>query len=103
MTKLTLEEVKHIATLAKLQLSEDEINKFPSQLSSVLDHVGELSGVDTQGVKPTSQTTGLENVFRSDEMLANSTLTQDEATSGTDSIYNGYFKVKAVLENRSDK
>jgi aspartyl-tRNA(Asn)/glutamyl-tRNA(Gln) amidotransferase subunit C len=66
--KLSKDEVKHIALLARLGLSEEEIEKYSNQLSSILDYVEQLKEVDTQGVEPTAQVTGLENVMRQDVM-----------------------------------
>ena len=103
MAKLTKDEVLHVAKLAKLELTDTEVDKFTSQLSSVLDYFSELSEVDIKDTEPTSQTTGLTNVFRDDNVVGQVSLTQDEALSGTDETYNGYFKVKAILEERSDK
>lgn len=102
MAKLTKTDVAHAAKLAKLNLAEDEMKKFLPQLSSIISHISELGAVDTEGVDPTSQTTGLENVFRQDE-VAPSSLDQSKALSGTDNIHNGYFKVDAILIERSDK
>ena len=103
MAKLTRQDVLHVAKLAKLDLTEEEIEKFTSQLSSVVDYFSDLSEVDTEGVEPTSQTTGLENVKREDATKSDEVLTQDEALSGTEETYNGYFKVDAILAERSDK
>lgn len=101
MAKLKKEDVLHVAKLAKLDLSSQEIDKFTSQLSSVLDHFDELSQVETEDVAATSQTTGQENIARKD--VAANSLTQDEALSGSEKIYNGYFKVDAILSERTDK
>lgn len=103
MAKLSKSEVQHVAKLAKLDLTEKEIEKYAIQLSSIVDFISELSEVDTEGIEPTSQTTGLENVFRDDVIDSANYLTQDEAVSGSDKIYNGYFKVPAILAERSDK
>lgn len=103
MAKLTRADVLHVAKLAKLNLSEEEIVKFTSQLSTVVDYFGELSNVDTTNIEPTSQTTGLTNVFREDIVTSNQSLTQDQALSGTDKTHNGFFKVPAILEGRTDK
>jgi aspartyl-tRNA(Asn)/glutamyl-tRNA(Gln) amidotransferase subunit C len=103
MVKLTKDDVLHIAKLAKLRLDDSEIDKYASQLSSVIDYFSELSSVDTKDVEPTSQTTGLEDVYRKDEIIPTGSLTQEEALSGSDKVYNGYFKVKAILEGRADK
>lgn len=103
MHKLTKIDVKHVAKLAKLYLSEDEIDNYLKQLSSVIDYISELSEVNTESVEPTSQTTGLENIFRSDEIIGDNRLSQEEALSGSENVYNGYFKVAAILSERTDK
>lgn len=103
MTRLTKEEVLHIAKLAKLNLSDEKIAKFTEQLSKVVDFVSQLSEVDVKGIEPTSQTTGLENVYREDKKSAKESLNEDGALSGTDKAYNGYFKVDAILTERTDK
>jgi aspartyl-tRNA(Asn)/glutamyl-tRNA(Gln) amidotransferase subunit C len=102
MARLSKADVLHVAKLAKLNLSESEIEKFLPQLSNIVNHISELSKVDTSGVEPTSQTTGLTDVFKGDE-VKESGITQDKALSGTEQTYNGYFKVPAILEGRSDK
>ena len=99
MARLTRDEVSHVARLAKLDLSEAEINKFLPQLTKVVDFVSQLNEVDTKQVEPTSQTTGLENVFRPDK-LQGETLTQDETLSGTELTQKGYFVVKQVINKK---
>lgn len=64
--KLTKDQVKHVAALARLGLSDVETEKFQSQLSGILDYVEQLGKVDTEGVLPTAQVTGLLNVTRED-------------------------------------
>ena len=103
MANLTKSDVLHVAKLAKLNLTDEEIEKFTPQLSQIIEYVGELSKVDTNNIDPTTQTTGLKDVLREDETSGEELLTQDEALSGTDSAHNGYFKVEAVLTERSDK
>lgn len=90
MMKLTKKDVLHVAKLAKLTLTPKEITKFQEQLSKIVDYISQLSEVDTANLEPTSQTTGLENVFRIDEIKSTS-LTQ----------HNGYFVVNAVLDKES--
>ena len=68
--KLTKKEVEHIAYLARLGLTEEEKGKFAEQLSSILDYVEQLKEVNTDGVEPTAQVTGLENVLRPDSIAA---------------------------------
>ena len=103
MAKLIKKDVLHVAKLANLNLTDSEIAKFLPQLSSVVDFVSQLNEVDTEGIEPTAQVTGLENVTRADLVKTENCLTQEEALSGTDKTYNGYFKVKAILEGRTDK
>ncbi len=67
-TIITEEEVRHIAKLAKLKLSDDEVKKFQGELSNILNLVGMLEEADTEGVEETSQVTGLTNVFGADEV-----------------------------------
>ncbi|HCW32458.1 MAG: glutamyl-tRNA amidotransferase subunit C, aspartyl-tRNA(Asn)/glutamyl-tRNA (Gln) amidotransferase subunit C [Candidatus Peregrinibacteria bacterium GW2011_GWE2_39_6] len=65
---LSGDQVRHVAKLARLALSEVEVVKFSKQLSAVLDYMAILNEVDTEGVAPTSQVTGLKNVDRVDEI-----------------------------------
>lgn len=64
--KLTKEQVLHVAKLARLGLREDEISKFQTQLSGILDYVEMLNEVNTDGIEPTAQVTGLKNVTEED-------------------------------------
>lgn len=66
--KLTKQQVEHVAMLARLGLSEAEIEKFQTQLSGILDYVEQLNEVNTEGISPTAQVTGLTNVMRADEV-----------------------------------
>lgn len=100
MQKIKKEEIKHIAKLANLEISEKEIEKYSKQLSSVVDYVGQLDEVETKNVTPTSQTTGLINVKRKDKINLNNSLTVEESLLGTDETLNNYFKVKAILEEK---
>jgi aspartyl-tRNA(Asn)/glutamyl-tRNA(Gln) amidotransferase subunit C len=94
---LTIDEVRHVAQLAKLTLSDEELVKFQTQLSAILDYVRQLQAVDTTGVEETSQVTGLENVLRDDVVVEN--LSNEEALSNVKSKHKGYVKVPGVLEN----
>lgn len=87
--------VKHVAKLANLPLSEGEEKKFENQLSETLKYIEGLNEVDTKNVNPTDHVTGQENVFRTD--TTSPSLSQDEALANTKNKHNGMFKVKAVL------
>ena len=89
-------DASHIAKLANLPLSSEEKSKFEKQLEETIKYVEELENVNTKGIEPTSQVTGLENVTREDS--AKPSLTQDDALSNTKTAYNGFFKVNAIFE-----
>jgi aspartyl-tRNA(Asn)/glutamyl-tRNA(Gln) amidotransferase subunit C len=97
MGKLTKFDVEHVAKLANLNLSSEETKKYTDQLGKIVDFVSELSEVNTSNLEPTSQTTGLEDVYRVDEIKEENVLKIEEALSGTDKIYNNAFKVNAIL------
>ena len=61
------DQVLHVAKLARLELSEDEVSKMADELSGILDHVDRISALDLEGVEPTSHVIELENVWRADE------------------------------------
>jgi aspartyl-tRNA(Asn)/glutamyl-tRNA(Gln) amidotransferase subunit C len=61
------EQVLHVARLARLNLTEPEVERMANELSGVLEHVGKISELDLDGVEPTSHVIALENVFRADE------------------------------------
>lgn len=73
MSNLTSDQVRHIAKLARLRLSEEEVKKFTPELSSIFGYIDMLSEVDTKGVEATAQVTGQENVFRADEIRTQAT------------------------------
>jgi len=87
MHKLSVKDVEHVARLAKLTLIPAEVRKFQKQLVKVLDYIGQLDKVNTANIKPTSQTTGLENVFREDRINPQEMLT-----------FNDYFTVKQIIK-----
>lgn len=94
--KLTDEEIKHIALLARLGISETEVEKFRGQLSDILENFEILQEVDTSDVQPTSQVTGLRNVVKEDEVIPS--LTQREILANAPQEEDGFFKIRAVLE-----
>lgn len=92
---LTKDQVKHIAQLAQLSLTEKEIEKFRRQLSVVLDYFQQLKKLDTGQVKATSQVTGLENIYQEDRPTPS--LSQKEALAEAKNKQKGYFKTKRIL------
>ncbi|HVX48391.1 MAG TPA: Asp-tRNA(Asn)/Glu-tRNA(Gln) amidotransferase subunit GatC [Candidatus Saccharimonadales bacterium] len=68
MAKLTREDVLKLARLARLDLTEEEIEEFRSELSEILQYVEQLQSVDVSGLEPTNQVTGLTDITRPDEI-----------------------------------
>ena len=66
---LTPTQVRHIAKLARLTIRDDEVSKFTKELSAILDYIEKLKEVNTTGVEPMSQITGLKNVTRLDTII----------------------------------
>ncbi len=93
---LTREEVLHIAQLAHLGLSEDEVPKFQEQLSEILDHFEALRALDTEGVPPTSHPLPLESVMREDEVAPS--LPVADVLANAPNAEDDLFRVRAVLE-----
>lgn len=98
MSALSSRDVLHLASLASLELNKTEVEELKKELSDVLNYFSELQKLNTEDVPPTSQTTGLETVFRNDETNTETLLTVESATSGTDKIHNNYFVVPAVID-----
>lgn len=95
--KLSSEAVKKIAKLAKLQLSDEEVEKFAVQLSEILSNAEMLNEIDTTGVEPIAQITGLQNVSFADEIetcdLGDKLLGQSPMP-----IQDHMIKVKSIFE-----
>lgn len=96
--KLSKNQIQHIANLARLELTDEELEKYGGQLSDVLSYVDQLSEVDTAGVLPTAQVTGLENVLRADEIEEWNEQEREAALSQAPEREERFVKVKRVLE-----
>ncbi|MFC2022343.1 Asp-tRNA(Asn)/Glu-tRNA(Gln) amidotransferase subunit GatC [Chloroflexota bacterium] len=94
--KLSHKEVLHIALLARLGLTEAEVDKFSEQLSNILENFEILQQVDTSGVPPTAQSIALQNVVSDDEVAPS--LPQDQVLANAPHKEGEFFKVRAVLE-----
>lgn len=95
---LTKEEVQHIAELARIELTEQEITRFQGDLTRVLDYIDQLKEVDTTGVEPTAQVTGLVNRLRVDEAQPIDEATRQRLLDAAPERDGNLFKVKAVFE-----
>jgi len=94
--KLSREEVLHIALLARLGLTEDEVDRFREQLSNILENFEVLQQIDTTGVPPTTQSIDLQNVIRNDEMAPS--LPPEQVLANAPRKEGEFFRVRPVLE-----
>ncbi|KKR05399.1 MAG: glutamyl-tRNA(Gln) amidotransferase subunit C, aspartyl-tRNA(Asn)/glutamyl-tRNA (Gln) amidotransferase subunit C [Candidatus Peregrinibacteria bacterium GW2011_GWC2_39_14] len=97
---LSEEEVKHIAKLARIRLTDAEIKKFSTQLTDILEYVKILEEVDVTNVEPTSQVTGLKDVMREDVVGdgGNSVIGADLLKCSPLPVQNNQIKVKPVIK-----
>lgn len=95
--KLTSEQVKKVAKLANLPISDEEVEKYTDQLSQILEYIDLLNKLDTTNVEPTFNVTGAKNVLMSDTSLE--CLPQEDALQNGPNTKNGFFVTKGVFEN----
>jgi aspartyl-tRNA(Asn)/glutamyl-tRNA(Gln) amidotransferase subunit C len=91
MSKITVDEVRRVAALAKIAVTDQEAEKLAKELDSILGYVRQLESVDTTGLEPTYQVTGLTNVTRKDEVI-------DYGTSREDLLENAPRKRDGQIE-----
>ena len=92
---ISTEDVAHVATLARLRLSDDELERFTDQLAAVLEHARDVEALDTAGVPPTAHPLPLVNVLR-DDVVAPS-LDRDEVLGQAPAVEADRFRVPRIL------
>ncbi|OGE64421.1 hypothetical protein A3J13_00370 [Candidatus Daviesbacteria bacterium RIFCSPLOWO2_02_FULL_36_8] len=90
-------DVKKVAKLASLPLSEAEEEKYSKQLSKILEYIDQLNEVNTENVEPTYNVSGLSNVLRPDE-VGGRTISQEDAISNAPKKKDGFIITKGVFE-----
>ncbi len=91
---ITTEDVLHVARLARLELSGDEVERMREQLSAILEAVGKVAELDLEGVEPTAHPLDLVNVLAEDEPRPS--LPREEALANAPDLEDGFFGVPAV-------
>ena len=91
---ITIKDVEHVAKLARLELSEEEKEKFTHQLGDVLAHVEMMNEVDTTGVEPMNHPIDFVNVMREDKKIYENT--REELMSNAPDIEGEFFKVPKI-------
>ncbi len=93
--RLTREDVAHVAALARLHLSDEELDLYTGQLAQVLDHAADVASLDLAGVVPTAHAMAVTNVLRLDEPRA--CLDRDEVLGQAPSVEDYRFRVPRIL------
>lgn len=97
MSKVSKEEVKSISYLARLELSDEDVEKYQSELSNILGYVEMINQADVSDVEPMDNITGLVDACRGD-IKNPSNLNRDEILGNAPDKKEGYIKVKSVLD-----
>jgi aspartyl-tRNA(Asn)/glutamyl-tRNA(Gln) amidotransferase subunit C len=95
---LTIEEVQHIANLARLELSDEELERYRGQLSSILDYFQQLQTLDTESIPPTTSVSADEAPLRTDE--ARSGLAPNDLLQNAPQVEEGQFRVPPIFEGK---
>ncbi len=93
--RITAADVEKVAKLARLRLTDDELQRFTSQLGDVLEHAADLQSLDLEGVAPMAHPVHLRNVFRPDEPAE--PMDRSEVLASAPSTEDGQFRVPPVL------
>ncbi len=96
MTQISRDDVLHLAQLSSLQLTDDEINSLQQDITNILGYVEQLSELDTAGVEPTYQVTGLTNIWR-DDVVDQSDVTREQLLALAPEQQDNSVKVPKVL------
>ena len=96
MSSIDQQTVRHVAHLARLNLTDEEIERMTVELSAILDYVRQLSELNTENVPPTAHAVAVSNVFRDDEVRPG--LDTHEALRNAPQIHGDFFQVPKVLD-----
>ena len=94
--KITIDEVRHLALLTRINMTEDEMEVMRGQMSDILDSIEVLNQVDTEGVEPTAHSTGVDSVLREDESLPSIPI--EDALLNAPNVHDDFIRVRAVFE-----
>ena len=95
MARISRDDVAHVARLARLDVAEDELDRFAEQLGAVLEHAADVAALDTAGVPPTAHPFPLSNVLRED--VVRPSLDRDEVLAMAPAAEDGRFRVPRIL------
>ncbi len=93
--RISTEQVAHVARLARLDLTDDELEHYTDQLAAILDHAADIEALDLEGVEPMTHPVPLVNVLRED--IVRPCLDRDEVLAAAPAAESGRFKVPPIL------
>ncbi|HYK72643.1 MAG TPA: Asp-tRNA(Asn)/Glu-tRNA(Gln) amidotransferase subunit GatC [Pseudoneobacillus sp.] len=96
MSRISMDEVKHVANLARLAITEDEADKLTKQLDSIITFAEQLNELDTEGIEPTTHVLNMKNILREDKAAEG--LPREEVLKNAPDHQDGQFKVPSILE-----
>ncbi|MGJ9458367.1 Asp-tRNA(Asn)/Glu-tRNA(Gln) amidotransferase subunit GatC [Oceanobacillus sp. CF4.6] len=95
MADISKEQVKHVAHLARLAVTDEEVEKMADELSAIIGYAEQLNELDTDGVEPTTHVLDLKNVMRKDE--PKEWITQEDALKNAPDQEDGQFRVPSIM------
>src|SRR5919205_3707027 len=95
MSRISTEQVKHVANLARLAITEEEVEKFTKQLDKIITFAEQLNELDTENVKPTYHVLDMKNVLRED--VPQKGLPREEVLKNAPEHENGQIRVPSIL------
>ena len=96
MSRISTDQVKHVANLARLSINEEDAELFASQLDAIITFAEQLNEVDTENVKPTSHVLDMKNIMRED--ISEKGLSNEEVVKNAPDHADGYIRVPSILE-----
>ncbi|MDV2581734.1 Asp-tRNA(Asn)/Glu-tRNA(Gln) amidotransferase subunit GatC [Alkalibacillus haloalkaliphilus] len=97
MSKISKDQVKHVANLARLSITEQEAEKYSEQLSAIIDFSELLNELDTSNVEPTTHVLEMKNIVRKDE--PKEWISKDDALKNAPDQKDGQFRVPSILDS----
>lgn len=94
-SRISPDQVRHVANLARLALTDDEVTRLADELGVILDHADDVAALDLEGVPPTAHPIPLENVLRPDEVRPS--LDRDEVLAAAPEAEDGRFRVPRIM------
>ena len=97
MTRITSDDVRKVAKLCRLEIPDDDIEKYSNQLEGILEYIAQLERIDTLNVPPTTRAVEVVNVFREDNIVSSSSDVRDKILDQAPQREGEFFRVPKIL------